>query len=157
LISDPIEASIRRFESLTGDRSIQVLCDPDWGGPSMGSLTIQPAPIDEINIVTLARTDCGRGNPLWAGTVIVRDSSFPGLDGMTGTIGGSDPSFFTVTFDPHYDQRLAAVWLNVFLVGDAEVFAKIEFALKPVKSPDGVRDTIVGHECIIPNRDAGSP
>lgn len=140
LVNANVANSVSEFELLSGTWAVQFLCDPTWGGASDGSLTINPTPVHDIQVSNTPRADCGRGDPLWAGTVILSGPSFPGLDGQSGTITGSDPTSFVAQFDASYDQNLSAVWIAGVL-GDSATLGALEFALKPQTN------SLAGHEC----------
>lgn len=147
LISGQVAESASQFESLLGEWTVDILCDPDWGGASPGMLAIQPAPLADLKVVDTPRQDCGKGNVQWTGGIVLHGPALAGLDGAAGIIHGTDPSFCRAEFDPSYDMRLSAVWIEVFLDGKAPL-AKLEFALKSMTSSEGVT-TLAGHECIV--------
>lgn len=147
LVTDMVAASVDRFEALSGTVKVDVLCEADWGGASTAELTITPAPLKDLEVVSDERAACARGRVLWAGTVALRGASLGGLDGMSSAIGGSNPSYFVAPLDASYDPRLSAVWMQGFLGGGDEL-ATLEFALQPTTSADG-HMTTAGHECVL--------
>jgi hypothetical protein len=152
LVSEAVARQLRLFEALRGDWNVDVLCDPDWGGPRRAMLTIAPIPLESIQIISNGGSACGQGFPIWAGTVTLQGAAMGGLDGAQAKIEGHNPWAFSAHFDTTYDASLLTVVLGITLTdGEAgmTLHGLLDYALRPTTAPDGITKTIAGHECVI--------